>query len=92
MKKNTMKKIISILTFALLILSLNSCADLFQGKVSGDFQEYESLKDIVRSDSTDTQLATPEQVYVSQYENSSYIYISWNAVENAGYYKLERAV
>lgn len=74
------------------VLFLSSCANLMQGKIKGDILEYESLSSVVKSGSYSKVLSTPTQVNATQNEFNSKIVLSWNSVDKAEYYTIERCV
>ena len=74
-------------------LVLFSCAELFQGKIDIDTSStLASLGDILTEPVKIDVLETPAQLFVSDGDNSGTIRVSWNSVEGAQSYRLERAV
>lgn len=89
-----MKRITKFLTAILLsTMTLTSCADLFETKISmltnGSISNLTSL---VVPEVTIDQLDAPAQIFVSQAESSTKINISWSKVDGATSYYLERAI
>ena len=84
---------ITLAFLILLPLIATSCADMFQEKIPMDIKSTStSLADLLIERLPVTELASPEQVFVSQGDSSNTIRISWAPVENAQSYRLERAV
>jgi len=76
-----------------LILSLTSCAELMQPKLSMDTgTDSGSLSDFIIPPVKITKLNAPDQLFASQGQFKNQISLSWNAVENATSYIIERAV
>ena len=76
-----------------LVVLLASCAQFFQGKIAIDSQMSDTkLTDLVPEKTVIERLEPPEAVYVSRSLSSDRIYISWEKVYGASYYRLERAV
>jgi hypothetical protein len=74
-------------------LALASCADMFQPKIPLSVNDKPgSLGDVFKQEETITQLDVPSQLYVSPFYSRSEIRLSWEAVRNASYYMIERAV
>lgn len=89
-----MKRITKFLTAILLsTMTLTSCADLFETKISmltnGSISNLTSL---VVPEVTIDQLDAPAQIFVSQAESPTKINISWSKVDGATSYYLERAI
>ena len=89
-----MKRITKFLTaISLSTMTLTSCADLFETKISmltnGSISNLTSL---VVPEVTIDQLDAPAQIFVSQAESPTKINISWSKVDGATSYYLERAI
>ncbi len=85
-------KLISTLMAFAGILMLTSCTDMFENAITTTGSTTSSsLSSIVRTSSV-TDLDTPEQIFVSNYESADTMSISWSSVDNADYYVLERAI
>ncbi|MBE6353322.1 hypothetical protein [Treponema sp.] len=88
-KKMQQKKFVLL---TLMIFIFTSCADWFQGKVAMDTDaEQSSLSDFLTPEVKIDQLEAPEQVLASQGLYSGTIKLTWNAVDNATSYTVERA-
>ena len=86
-------KINKIIAFLLPQFLFLSCSDLFQSKIAmTENSNGTNLENLVKDTVVKTKLDSPLQVYVSNGYSSSDIYITWASVENAKYYRLERAV
>jgi len=79
-------------SFLIILLSLSSCADIFQPKIpmSGNNDTLDNV--FGRNAEEITQLSTPTQFYIAPYYSSSEIRLTWSAVRGAEYYMVERAV
>lgn len=81
--------------FAVLLgvcLALASCSNFFQGKVDMPTSGTSSLVDFFKKETVGGTLPAPSKIYVDKYEFQDKIRISWEKVDNAAYYRLERAV
>ncbi|NLL99943.1 MAG: fibronectin type III domain-containing protein [Treponema sp.] len=82
--------------FLLLIFTLfcfNSCSYLFQDKVPMQTgKNLGNLSTLLTKETVATKLSPTTQVFVSQGLSPSTIFISWNAVPNAIYYEIEKAI
>jgi hypothetical protein len=89
-----MKRVVFFtLIFTAFSFILFSCADMFQGKIPMDTaSELGSLQDLMEQKTEITDLETPTQIFVSQGDSPTTITVSWNHVEGAQSYRLERAV
>ena len=88
--KNVSKK----LNFSLVALcfALASCSNFFQGKVDMPTSESSSLVDFFKKKTVGGELKAPSKVYVDNHEFQDKIRITWEKVDGAAYYRLERAV
>ena len=83
-------KITPILFTAL--LTLTSCAQMFQSKLPMGSNSNTTLDVLFESKEEITQLEAPKQVFVSQGQNPTTILLSWDAVDGATSYTVERAI
>lgn len=83
-------KITPILFTAL--LTLTSCAQMFQSKLPMGSNSNTTLDVLFESKEEITQLEAPKQVFVSQGQNPTSILLSWDAVDGATSYTIERAI
>jgi hypothetical protein len=83
----------ALLATALLITALASCADMFQPKIPkpGD-SERGSVDTLFKQEEKIIKLAVPSQLYAAPFYSRSEIRLSWEGVQNAAYYMIERAV
>ena len=72
-------------------LLLASCEDMFQPKIPMS-PENDSLGNLFRSNEGIAKLDTPTQLYAAPYYSSTEIRVTWNDVQGAAYYMIERAV
>ncbi len=85
------KKILTAAVSSTLLLT--SCADWFENRIAMDIStRATNLAALVVQKQEITQLDAPAQIFVSQAESSSMIYISWAPVVGATSYYLEKAV
>jgi hypothetical protein len=86
-------RIVPILFFSVLAaLTFASCADMFQPKIpKPDADERGSADTLFKQEEEITQLAAPSQLYVAPFYSRSEIRLSWEGVQNAAYYMIERA-
>jgi len=74
-------------------LALSSCADIFQPKIPLPINSTPgSLGDVFKQEEEITQLDVPGQLFVTPYYSRSELRLTWEAVQNASYYMIERAV
>ena len=76
----------------ILLVSLTSCADIFQPKISFTGDDPSSLDDLFRVNDVIDKLRSPEQFYIAPHYSSSQIRLTWSGVHGAAYYMVERAV
>ena len=84
-----------LLAFLLSALLTVSCAEMFQPKIPLPVNDnHGSLGDVFKEqeEETITQLNIPAQLYVAASYSRSQIQMTWEAVRNAAYYMIERAV
>lgn len=72
--------------------TLSSCAQMFQSKLPMGSDSNTTLDDLFESKAEITQLETPKQVFVSQGQSPTQILISWDSVQEATSYTIERAI
>ncbi len=72
--------------------TLSSCAQMFQSKLPMEFGSNTTLGTLFEKEDEISQLETPKQVFVSQGQSSSQILLSWDQVEGATSYTIERAI
>lgn len=87
-----LKKIIFLLKSVFILFLLTSCAALFQPKVAMSNIANGSLSGLLSEKEEITKLESPAQILVSQGMYSDRIQITWQPVDNAVSYSLERAV
>lgn len=86
LKKNTLLLLFSLLT-------LYSCANLFEQKINLNANlTHSNLSNIVVPIPRVEQLEQPQQIFVSENEFSNKIIISWSSVKGAISYRLEKAI
>ena len=86
LKKNTLPLLFSLLT-------LYSCANLFEQKINLNANlTHSNLSNIVVPIPRVEQLEQPQQIFVSENEFSNKIIISWSSVKGAVSYRLEKAI
>lgn len=81
-----------VLSALFTITTLTSCAQMFQSKLPMGSDSNTTLDDLLESKAEITQLETPKQVFVSQGQSSTQILISWDSVQEATSYTIERAI
>lgn len=81
-----------VLSALFTITTLTSCAQMFQSKLPMGSDSNTTLDDLLESKTEITQLETPKQVFVSQGQSSTQILISWDSVQEATSYTIERAI
>ena len=81
-----------ILTIFIVLLALTSCTQMFQPKLPMDTESSTSLGAMLAVKEEISQLETPKQVFVSQGQNPTTILLSWDAVDGATSYTVERAI
>ncbi|MCR5698509.1 MAG: hypothetical protein K6G52_02580, partial [Treponemataceae bacterium] len=91
MKNNKYLTLTTLIISIACCLTLTSCADLFQGKVTSAYASNATLADIVRTSTVD-QLEAPAEIFVSKSESADSISVSWSAVDGAKSYCIERAI
>ena len=85
--------VFSLLTSLICLLALASCTQFFQDKVAKtDGLPGTNLDDLVSEKTEITQLDAPLEVNVSTAVSPDCNFITWSAVSNAVYYRIERAV
>lgn len=87
-----LKKIKYLPGFISILFLLTSCAELFQPKVAMSNISNGSLSGLLSEKEEITKLESPAQILVSQGMYSDRIQITWQPVDNAVSYSLERAV
>jgi hypothetical protein len=94
MLKATGKKSFGVIFSALAAtLLLAACADMFQPKIpKPDGAERGSADTLFKQEEEITQLAVPSQLYAAPFYSRSEIRLSWEGVQNAAFYLIERAV
>ncbi len=86
-------KLTSVVLSALItVIIFSSCAQMFQAKLPMGSESNTSLDTLLKTEVEITQLETPKQVFVSQGQNPTQILISWDAVQEATSYTIERAI
>ena len=90
--KHTNKTYTIVLSALFTITTLTSCAQMFQSKLPMGSDSNTTLDDLLESKAEITQLETPKQVFVSQGQSSTQILISWDSVQEATSYTIERAI
>ena len=90
--KHTNKTYTIVLSALFTITTLTSCAQMFQSKLPMGLDSNTTLDDLFESKSEITQLETPKQVFVSQGQSPTQILISWDSVQEATSYTIERAI
>ena len=79
------------LLFSIFSLLLSSCEDMFQSQIPMS-SENDSLDSLFRSAEVITKLDAPTQLFAAPYYSDRQIHVTWNEVQNAAYYMIERAV
>ena len=74
------------------LLTLTSCAQMFQSKLPMGSNSNTTLDVLFESKEEITQLEAPKQVFVSHGQNPTTILLSWDAVDGATSYTVERAI
>ena len=86
----------AVLKMGFLLAAVNlvtGCAAFFQSKVPmNSTGNHGNLGDLLKKAEAITELAAPEQLFVSCNEYSGTINVSWKEVEGASSYRIERAV
>ena len=90
--KHTNKTYTIVLSALFTITTLTSCAQMFQSKLPMGLDSNTTLDDLFESKAEITQLETPKQVFVSQGQSPTQILISWDSVQEATSYTIERAI
>ena len=81
-----------ILTIFITLLALTSCTQLFQAKLPMSTESSASLGTLLETKEEISQLETPKQVFASQGLLPNQILLSWDAVQGATSYTVERAI
>lgn len=81
-----------ILTIFITLLALTSCTQLFQAKLPMSTESSASLGTLLETKEEILQLETPKQVFASQGLSPNQITLSWDAVQGATSYTVERAI
>ena len=81
-----------ILTIFITLLTLTSCTQMFQPTLPMDTESSSSLGAMLAVKEEISQLETPKQVFVSQGQSPNKILVSWDAVQGATSYSIERAI
>lgn len=90
--KHTTKLTYIVLSALITIIILTSCTQMFQPKLPMNLETSASLGTLLEKEVEISQLETPKQVFVSQGQNPTEILISWDAVQGATSYTVERAI
>ena len=82
-----------VMLVAAVVMLTTGCSDFFQGKISMDnTKNTGTLEDLLTPAREVTELAAPQQMFVSKSMYAGKIAVSWSKVENATSYRIERAV
>ena len=90
--KHTNKLTYIVLSALITIIILTSCTQMFQPKLPMNLESSTSLGTLLEKEIEISQLETPKQVFVSQGQSPNEILISWDAVQGATSYSIERAI
>lgn len=90
--KHTNKLTYIVLSALITIIILTSCTQMFQPKLPMGLENSTSLGTLLEKEVEISQLDTPKQVFVSQGQSPNEILISWDAVQGATSYSVERAI
>lgn len=92
MKHTTLKKLLLTLYILHCTFYITSCYSWFEEKTALQDPSTESLKSLFDTSEIVTELAAPEQLFVSQGSSSKQISLSWSVSEGATSYRIERAI
>ncbi|MBQ3837593.1 MAG: hypothetical protein II814_10755 [Treponema sp.] len=93
MKKLTITRIAKITSIAVSALFLASCSDMFQERVPMAIQTGgATIAKMFEAQNSIESLDAPKQVFVTNSEYNNAIIVSWEKVQYARSYRLERAI